>query len=65
MTRLQTCKQCPYSSRFGKLVSCGDFLVGNQIVVEVEGKMQDVHLCGCVMNIKTKIKSAKCPLKKW
>lgn len=65
MTRLQKCKECKYATNMGKLVACGQFLVGSNVVEEVEGKMQDVHLCGCVMNVKVKLKSAQCPLKRW
>ncbi len=61
MTRLQICKQCTHATEFKRLISCGTFLIGNTIVENEKV----VHLCGCVMNVKTKIKSSKCPLGKW
>ncbi len=65
MTRLQICKQCPHSDKLGKLISCGAFLIGGTGIEIVEGKAVEISLCGCVMNIKTKIKSSKCPANKW
>jgi hypothetical protein len=63
--RLEVCKKCEYVQRQKLFITCGDFLVGNNIIHEVDGEIQQVHLCGCELRVKTKIKSAKCPLKKW
>jgi hypothetical protein len=65
MTRLQICKQCTHHDKIGRLVSCGTFLVGGTGVEIINGKAESISLCGCIMNIKVKLKSSKCPANKW
>lgn len=60
--RVRECKRCPHSQLWmGKLVTCGTFAVGD--ILNLDGK--EVHLCGCIMQLKAKIERSKCPLDKW
>lgn len=59
--RLAQCKFCEYSVKNKIGISCGNLLIGD--IVFHEGK--EVHLCGCIMKLKTKLTSAKCPINKW
>jgi hypothetical protein len=61
-SRVSQCKRCPYHQHWlGKLITCGTVAVGD--VVIHGGK--EVHLCGCIMQLKAKIESSKCPIDNW
>ena len=53
--RLAVCKACPHLVK--KTQTCGRLGIGK--------KVGDVKLCGCVMPVKVKLKTSKCPLNKW
>jgi len=59
------CKGCEHYNETTR--SCGTLVLGDDIgeLVEVKGKKRKVRLCGCVIPVKTKFKTASCPLKKW
>jgi hypothetical protein len=59
--RMLKCVECKYSQKLYDVVTCGKPIVGE--VITHEGK--EVELCGCLMNIKTKLPDAKCPINKW
>lgn len=60
--RLALCHACMYSESMPVAgITCGPPLVGAH--VDHDGKR--VHLCGCVMTLKTAIPSATCPIGKW
>jgi hypothetical protein len=51
-----------------EITTCGELnlfevppVIGS--VVQHEGKQ--INLCGCVMEIKTKLRSATCPIQSW
>ena len=57
--RMAICKSCPYfKSGTG---SCGTFMVGEKIT----HNGFPAKLCGCIMNEKTELKGAYCPISKW
>jgi len=56
--RLNVCFGCEFFTALG---TCGMPVIGED--VEVGGKK--VHLCGCVMAVKTKFKYASCDAGKW
>jgi len=58
--RLHICKECEHFIPLTK--SCGTLGIGSEIKDE-NGEV--VKLCGCIMPIKTRLKIASCPLKKW
>lgn len=61
-TRMLECINCKYAQTAPVLgVTCGKALVGS--TVTHNGEL--VHLCGCVMAIKTLIPGAKCPIGRW
>lgn len=56
------CLRCKYAQSLPLAgVTCGEPLVGETITHN--GEL--VHLCGCVMGVKTLIPDAKCPIGKW
>ena len=57
--RLQICKKCEHYVESTR--SCGTLILGEDVVVGTERK----KLCGCVMTIKTRLKTAQCPIDKW
>ncbi len=70
--RLKVCKKCSlarHNTMMGvDVTTCGELnlfevppIIGS--VVQHEGK--NVNLCGCVMEIKTKLRSATCPIQSW
>lgn len=71
-SRLRLCKSCPLSRKSKmagvEVVTCGELnllavppVIGS--VVEYMG--QKVNLCGCVMQVKTMLSSATCPIERW
>lgn len=59
--RMEICRRCDYKKKLGRSLTCGTPIIGEKInIVGVS-----YVLCGCLMRIKTKIKSAKCPIGKW
>ena len=63
--RMSICKGCEHYNETTR--SCGTLVLGDDIgeLISVKGKKRKVRLCGCVMPMKTKFKTASCPLKKW
>ena len=63
--RMIICKGCEYYNETTR--SCGTLVLGDDLgeLVKVKGKKRKVRLCGCVIPVKTKFKTASCPLKKW
>lgn len=63
--RMSICKGCEHYNEITR--SCGTLVLGDDLgeLVSVKGKKRKVRLCGCVMPMKTKFKTASCPLKKW
>jgi len=63
--RMSICKGCEHYNETTR--SCGTLVLGDDLgeLVSVKGKKRKVRLCGCVMPMKTKFKTASCPLKKW
>jgi hypothetical protein len=59
--RLTQCTYCDYSVKNKIGITCGTLIIGD--VVNHEGKQ--VHLCGCIMKIKTKLTYSQCPINKW
>lgn len=57
--RMAICKACKHFQSTTN--SCGTLIVGNTIT---KGKKK-VHLCGCVMPIKTQFKTSSCPIGSW
>ena len=55
--RLTICKSCPHSVMNLGVRTCGP--IGRPTPVE------GGSLCGCVMEIKTKLRTSKCPIGKW
>tara|TARA_R110002096_G_scaffold23469_5_gene74657 strand:- start:5599 stop:6000 length:402 start_codon:yes stop_codon:yes gene_type:complete len=53
--RIKECEKCPHFRK--RTRTCGTPLVGN--------KVGSKRTCGCFMDVKTKLKFAKCPLNKW
>ena len=62
---MSICKGCEHYNETTR--SCGTLVLGDLLgeLVSVKGKKRKVRLCGCVMPMKTKFKTASCPLKKW
>lgn len=58
--RLQICKTCEHFLPHTK--SCGTIGIGSKVDAPDGSK---VKLCGCIMTVKTRLKIASCPLKKW
>ena len=62
--RLSICRSCEYYKEETR--SCGTLIMGDELPELVDvGKKRKVRLCGCIMPLKTKLKTASCPLKKW
>jgi len=61
--RLEVCRSCQHAQHHlkGNVTSCGELIVGS--TVEVDG--EKIQLCGCVMELKTKLPLATCPVNKW
>lgn len=70
--RLKQCKACVLSRKStlagAEITTCGELdlltvppVIGS--VVEYEGR--NVNLCGCVMEVKTLLRSATCPIDRW
>lgn len=57
--RLHICEACEHYVEQTK--TCGTLIVGK--AVHHEGEVR--RLCGCVMPIKTQLKTSSCPLGKW
>lgn len=69
--RLNTCRACKwYNKKFG---TCGTPVVGSDEYDEDEIEIRNtkthyrkkIKLCGCFMNVKTKLTFASCPAEKW
>lgn len=64
--RLKICKSCKfYNGTFG---TCGTPIIGNTVDPEennVTYYKAKIKLCGCVMEIKTRLRFASCPANKW
>ena len=58
--RMQICKKCEHYRTLTR--SCGPLGVGTRLLIE---DRIEVELCGCIMPIKTKLKTSTCPLGKW
>ena len=63
--RMSICKGCDHYNETTR--SCGTLVLGDDLgeLVSVKGKKRKVRLCGCVMPMKTKFKTASCPIGKW
>jgi hypothetical protein len=64
--RMNICYKCPlYSSKYGGL--CNNELWLNKETGDVSTEQKEGYKrgCGCLLNSKTRISSAKCPLEKW
>lgn len=61
--RLEICRGCEFSQSHlnGKVTSCGELIVG-EVVDYANTK---ISLCGCVMELKTRLPLATCPANKW
>lgn len=60
--RLAFCHTCKHAEKHALMgVTCGPALVG----AHVQHEGQEVHLCGCVMALKTMVPSATCPIGRW
>lgn len=59
--RFDHCAGCVLSKVHLGKVWCGTPVIGQEI--EYNGK--PVHLCGCNMNVKTKIDNSICAIGKW
>jgi hypothetical protein len=61
--RLEICRGCEFSQSHlnGKVTSCGELIVGSLAKIDNEY----VELCGCVMELKTRLPLATCPANKW
>lgn len=60
--RFLACERCAFKKKwFGHVLTCGEPVIGEVILHNGE----EVKLCGCVMAIKTKIETAKCPINNW
>jgi len=57
--RMARCTSCEYY--VAETRTCGTLLLGGEAKV---GKRK-VKLCGCVMPLKTKLKTSACPINKW
>lgn len=57
---MATCKKCEHYNHTTR--SCGTLGIGTRVLVE---GIIEVNLCGCVMPIKTKLKTSRCPLGRW
>ena len=57
--RLDTCKACKFYQPTTK--TCGDMVTGNT----VKYNKKEIHLCGCIMPIKTLLPLSTCPANKW
>lgn len=67
-TRKKICKSCKLLTTvkiFGEVCNSNLFL--NPITDEISynPKPGFIHGCGCVINSKTRVREARCPLKKW
>ena len=58
--RMSACKKCEHYKTTTK--TCGTLGIGTLLLVE---GIIEVELCGCIMPIKTKLKTSTCPLGKW
>lgn len=60
--RFNECKRCDFKREwYGGLITCGTPVIGEIVNTDEEA----IKLCGCIMNIKTKIANAECPINKW
>lgn len=57
--RLHTCRKCKFFKK--KTSTCGTPIVGNTVMY----RKKEYKLCGCFMNIKTRLKFSNCPIGKW
>ena len=64
--RLNICKSCKFYKPLTQ--SCGTLIVGQEVELEennVTYYKEKIKLCGCIMPIKTKLRFASCPARKW
>jgi hypothetical protein len=63
--RLEICKACPHYIESTR--TCGPLIIGEDQgeLVKIDGRKRKVRLCGCIMPVKTRLKTSKCPLGKW
>jgi hypothetical protein len=57
--RLNTCSKCKYFKKSTR--TCGTPIKGDTI----KYKKQEYKLCGCFMDVKARLRYARCPLNKW
>ena len=57
--RMHICKVCPFYKP--KTKSCGTLIVGHTVTINDK----KYKLCGCLMEVKSKIAFTRCPLGKW
>jgi hypothetical protein len=63
--RLEICKACPHYIESTR--TCGPLIIGEDQgeLVKIDGRKRKLRLCGCIMPVKTRLKTSKCPLGKW
>lgn len=71
--RMNTCLACKYFKSSTK--SCGTLFIGDRLSIEESARIQEenqivyrkkrIRLCGCRMQLKTKLAFAQCPIGKW
>lgn len=65
-SRKKICKECDVVTHFMGLTYCGNFLVDAVTKVIKETLTHEkAKSCGCVLDIKWRMKNAKCPQGKW
>tara|TARA_R110002153_G_scaffold257956_3_gene417257 strand:- start:1718 stop:2131 length:414 start_codon:yes stop_codon:yes gene_type:complete len=57
--RFNTCRKCKFFKK--KTNTCGTPIIGNK----VKYNKKEYKLCGCFMDIKSRLRYARCPLNKW
>ncbi len=66
-TRIAICKQCPIyeESVYGPRCSARKYLNKETNHIQYIPCKDCVNGCGCLLNKKTRVRDAKCPLDKW
>lgn len=57
--RITTCRKCKFYKKKSK--TCGTPIVGNTVTY----RKKEHKLCGCFVDIKSRLRFAQCPLGKW
>lgn len=58
-SRMNLCRNCQYFVK--KTGTCGTLALGQRTVYQG----RKVKLCGCIMELKTKLRASKCPIDRW